>query len=74
MPKSIRDNDIMDRNVLIGLNHKSAPVEIREKFASVCVDRTTPMLDQGIGMVVRYLADMYGQTRQGDLSCLRVTR
>jgi glutamyl-tRNA reductase len=82
---------MMDRIVLIGLNHKTAPVEIREKFASVCVDGatplehisklqpvkevffistcnrmevlfTTPMLDQGIGMVVRYLADIYGQT------------
>jgi glutamyl-tRNA reductase len=81
----------MDRIVLIGLNHKTAPVEIREKFASVCVDGTTPLehisklqpvkevffistcnrmevlfttpvLDQGIGMVVRYLADIYGQT------------
>jgi glutamyl-tRNA reductase len=81
----------MDRIVLIGLNHKTAPVEIREKFASVCVEGTTPLeqvsklqpveevffistcnrmeilfttpaLDQGIGMVVRYLADIYGQT------------
>ena len=33
----------MDRIVLIGLNHKTAPVEIREKFASVCVDGTTPL-------------------------------
>jgi glutamyl-tRNA reductase len=33
----------MDRIVLIGLNHKTAPVEIREKFASVCVDSTTPL-------------------------------
>ena len=91
MPKFIRDCDIMDRIVVIGLNHKTAPVEIREKFASVCVDGstpleqisklqpvkevffvstcnrmevlfTTPVLDQGIGMVVRYLADIYGQT------------
>jgi len=81
----------MDRIVLIGLNHKTAPVAIREKFASVCVEGTTPLehisklqpvqevffistcnrmevlfttpaLDQGIGMVVRYLADIYGQT------------
>jgi glutamyl-tRNA reductase len=81
----------MDRIVLIGLNHKTAPVEIREKFASVCVDGTTPLeqiaklppvkevlfistcnrmevlfttplLDQGIGMVARYLADIYRQT------------
>ena len=91
MPKFIRDCDIMDRIVVIGLNHKTAPVEIREKFASVCVDGstpleqisklqpvkevffvstcnrmevlfTTPVLDQGIGMVVRYLAEIYGQT------------
>ena len=33
----------MDRIVLIGLNHKTAAVEIREKFASVCVDGTTPL-------------------------------
>ena len=81
----------MDRIVLIGLNHKTAPIEIREKFASVCVDGTTPLehisklqpvkevffistcnrmevlfttpvLDQGIGTVVRYLAEIYGQT------------
>ncbi len=81
----------MDRIVLIGLNHKTAPVEIREKFASVCVDGVTPLeqiaklrpvkeiffistcnrmevlftspaLDQGIGVVTRYLADIYGQT------------
>ncbi len=81
----------MDRIVLIGLNHKTAPVEIREKFAAVCVDGATPleqisklppvkevffistcnrmevlfttsMLDQGIGQVVRYLADVYRQT------------
>jgi glutamyl-tRNA reductase len=91
LSKSILYTDIMDRIVLIGLNHKTAPVEIREKFASVCVDGatplehisklqpvkevlfistcnrmevlfTTPLLDQGIGMVVRYLADIYGQT------------
>ncbi|MDH3803483.1 MAG: glutamyl-tRNA reductase, partial [Deltaproteobacteria bacterium] len=91
MPTFILDCDIMDRIVVIGLNHKTAPVEIREKFASVCVDGstpleqisklqpvkevffvstcnrmevlfTTPVLDQGIGMVVRYLADIYGQT------------
>ena len=43
MPKFIRDCDIMDRIVVIGLNHKTAPVEIREKFASVCVDGTTPL-------------------------------
>ena len=81
----------MERIVLIGLNHKTAPVEIREKFASVCVDGTTPLeqieklpqvkeaffistcnrlevlftttaLDQGMGQVVRYLADIYGKT------------
>ena len=33
----------MDRIVLIGLNHKTAPIEIREKFAVVCVDITTPL-------------------------------
>jgi glutamyl-tRNA reductase len=32
-----------ERIVLIGLNHKTAPVEIREKFASVCVDGTDPL-------------------------------
>jgi glutamyl-tRNA reductase len=81
----------MDRIVLIGLNHKTAPVEIREKFASICVDGATPLeqiaklrpvkeaffistcnrmevlftttaLDQGVGVVTRYLADVYGQT------------
>jgi len=81
----------MERIVLIGLNHKTAPVEIREKFASVCVDGagplehiaklpqvkeaffvstcnrmevlfTTEALDQGMGQVVRHLADMYGKT------------
>jgi glutamyl-tRNA reductase len=81
----------MDRIVLIGLNHKTAPVEIREKFADICVDSATPLeqisklgpvkeaffvstcnrmevlfttsaLDKGISVVVRYLADIYGQT------------
>jgi glutamyl-tRNA reductase len=33
----------MERIVLIGLNHKTAPVEIREKFAAVCVDDTAPL-------------------------------
>ena len=33
----------MDRIVLIGLNHKTAPVEIRERFNSVCLDSTGPM-------------------------------
>jgi glutamyl-tRNA reductase len=33
----------MDRIVLIGLNHRTAPVEIREKFASICVDGATPL-------------------------------
>ena len=33
----------MERIVLIGLNHKTAPVEIREKFASVCVDGATSL-------------------------------
>ena len=28
----------MDRIVLIGLNHKTAPIDIREKFAAVCTD------------------------------------
>ncbi len=35
----------MDRIVLIGLNHKTAPVEIREKFAVVCVDTSGPLAD-----------------------------
>ena len=35
----------MDRIVLIGLNHKTAPVEIREKFAVVCVDTSGPLSD-----------------------------
>ncbi|UCF01806.1 MAG: glutamyl-tRNA reductase, partial [Deltaproteobacteria bacterium] len=35
----------MDRIVLIGLNHKTAPVEIREKFAVVCVDTSGPLMD-----------------------------
>jgi len=81
----------MERIVLIGLNHKTAPVEIREKFASVCVEGITPLeqigklprvkeaffvstcnrmevlftteaLDQGMGQVVRHLADIYGKT------------
>jgi glutamyl-tRNA reductase len=81
----------MDRIVLIGLNHKTAPVDIREKFADICVDGaapleqlsrigrvkevlfvstcnrmevlfTTPTLEKGIGVVVRFLADVYGQT------------
>lgn len=33
----------MDRIVLIGLNHKTAPIEIREKFAAVCVDTKGPL-------------------------------
>ncbi|MFP3870352.1 MAG: glutamyl-tRNA reductase [Syntrophobacteria bacterium] len=33
----------MDRIVLIGLNHKSAPVEIREKLAVICNERTAPL-------------------------------
>ena len=33
----------MDRIVLIGLNHKTAPIEIREKFALVCVDTRGPL-------------------------------
>ncbi|MGD8504558.1 MAG: glutamyl-tRNA reductase [Syntrophobacterales bacterium] len=33
----------MDRIVLIGLNHKTAPIEIREKFAAVCVDTEGPL-------------------------------
>ena len=81
----------MERIVLIGLNHKTAPIEIREKFASVCVNGVAPLeqigklpevkeaffistcnrmevlfttseLDQGMGQVVRYLANMYGKT------------
>ncbi len=35
----------MDRIVLIGLNHKTAPVEIREKFSIVCVDSKGPLSD-----------------------------
>ena len=35
----------MNRIVLIGLNHKTAPVEIREKFALVCVDTRGPLND-----------------------------
>jgi glutamyl-tRNA reductase len=37
----------MDRIVLIGLNHKTAPVEIREKFAVVCVDTSGPLTNLG---------------------------
>jgi glutamyl-tRNA reductase len=37
----------MDRIVLIGLNHKTAPVEIREKFAVVCVDTSGPLMNLG---------------------------
>ena len=37
----------MDRIVLIGLNHTSAPVEIREKFAVVCADGLTPLARLG---------------------------
>ena len=33
----------MERIVLIGLNHKTAPIEIREKFALVCVDTRGPL-------------------------------
>jgi glutamyl-tRNA reductase len=35
----------MDRIVLIGLNHKTAPVEIRERFNVVCVDSRGPLSD-----------------------------
>jgi glutamyl-tRNA reductase len=81
----------MDRVVLIGLNHKTAPIDIREKFAAVCADGivqlqqlaqfhplkevfqvstcnrmevlfTTPNLDQGIGVAVGFLGQIYGQT------------
>jgi glutamyl-tRNA reductase len=81
----------MDRIVIVGLNHKTAPVDIREKFAAVCGEGTvqlqelsqcqpireafqistcnrmeilftTPNLDQGIGTVVSFLAETYGQT------------
>ena len=81
----------MDRIVLIGLNHKTAPIDIREKFAAVCADGvvqlqqlaqfqplkevfqvstcnrmevlfTTPTLDQGMGIVVGFLGEIYGQT------------
>lgn len=37
----------MDRIVLIGLNHKTAPVRIREKFAVVCVDTSGPFMNLG---------------------------
>jgi glutamyl-tRNA reductase len=33
----------MDRIVIIGLNHKTAPIEIRERFAHVCLDTTGPL-------------------------------
>jgi len=81
----------MDRIVLIGLNHKTATIDIREKFAAVCADGrvqlqelaqfqplkevfqvstcnrmevlfTTPNLDHGIGAVVGFLGEIYGQT------------
>jgi glutamyl-tRNA reductase len=81
----------MERIVLIGLNHKTATIDIREKFAAVCADGlvqlqelaqfqplkevfqvstcnrmevlfTTPNLDQGIGAVVGFLGEIYGQT------------
>jgi glutamyl-tRNA reductase len=81
----------MDRIVLIGLNHRTAPIGIREKFAAVCADGmvqlqqlaqlqplkevfhvstcnrmevlfTTPNLDHGIGFVVGFLGEIYGQT------------
>ncbi|HVO84817.1 MAG TPA: glutamyl-tRNA reductase [Syntrophobacteria bacterium] len=81
----------MDRIVLIGLNHKTAPIGIREKFAAVCVDGmaqlqelaqfqplkevfqvstcnrmevlfTTLNLDHGMGVVVGFLGEIYGQT------------
>lgn len=81
----------MDRIVLIGLNHKTAPIDIREKFAAVCADGvvqlqqlaqfqalkevfqvstcnrmevlfTTLTLDQGMGVVVGFLGEIYGQT------------
>lgn len=35
----------MDRIVLIGLNHRTAPVEIRERFNLVCVDTREPLSD-----------------------------
>jgi len=35
----------MDRIVLIGLNHKTAPVEIRERFNVVCVDTSGPLAE-----------------------------
>jgi glutamyl-tRNA reductase len=81
----------MDRIVLVGLNHKTAPVEIREKFAAICLDSSEPLarlvqfrdlkeafylstcnrmevlsitsnLDKGLGVVVSFLAEIYGQT------------
>ena len=35
----------MDRIVLMGLNHKTAPVEIRERFNIVCLDSKGPLSD-----------------------------
>ncbi len=35
----------MDRIVLIGLNHKTAPVKIRERFNVVCLDTSGPLAD-----------------------------
>jgi glutamyl-tRNA reductase len=43
----------MDRIVLIGLNHKTAPVEIREKFAVVCVDTSGPLMNLTQMLVLR---------------------
>jgi glutamyl-tRNA reductase len=49
------------------LEHISKLQPVKEVFFISTCNRmevlfTTPMLDQGIGMVVRYLADIYGQT------------
>ncbi|MBW1979854.1 MAG: glutamyl-tRNA reductase [Deltaproteobacteria bacterium] len=50
----------MDRIVLIGLNHTTAPVEIREKFAAVCLDRQTPL--QGLARLPQIKEAFYLST------------
>jgi glutamyl-tRNA reductase len=57
---------MMDR-IVTPLEHISKLQPVKEVFFISTCNRmevlfTTPMLDQGIGMVVRYLADIYGQT------------
>jgi glutamyl-tRNA reductase len=43
----------MDRIVLIGLNHKTAPVEIRERFNIVCLDSKGPLSDLAQNQALR---------------------